>query len=294
MTTYSRANRTAQWFGNKFSSTSFKPNCGVLHTTETQGWPGYEGGAKAPNYTAKPNFAVQRLDWRAHFEDEESSRALANLSGGVETNTANAVQVELIGTCDPKYKTSWGTAKAGVDYIYWPNAPQWALMDLARFVADMNNRHGIKIQGPSLWQAYPESYGPGGQRFTFEQWRNFYGWCGHQHVPENNHGDPGNLPWSQVATYAKQLVSGAGTPPTPVPAPSKDEITVITDADVEKIAKRVWEIELENHGSTKEKPLKARAQAYTIMANWRIAAVQGILARIEPKIDELLTLLKAK
>lgn len=216
MTTYAKANRTAQWFGEKYTSATFKPNCGVLHTTEGFGWPGYGGGAKAPNYTANPNFATERLDWRAHFEDEESSRALENRTGGVETNTANAVQVELVGTCDPKNAKTWAGKVAGKDYIYWPNAPQWALKSLAEFIADMNKRHGIKIQGPaSGFVAYPESYGPGGQRFTFAQWRNFYGWCGHQHVPENDHGDPGALPWGQIETYAKALLSGQPTPSKP-------------------------------------------------------------------------------
>lgn len=297
MTTYAKADRKTQWFSDNFSSATFKPNCGVLHTTETTGWPTYDGGAKAPNYTGKPNFVLQRLDYRAHFEDEESSRALVNLSGGVETNTASAIQIELIGTCDPKYATSWGTKKANVDYIYWPNAPQWALKSLAEFIADMNKRHGIKIVGPALWEAYPESYGPGGQRFTFTQWRNFYGWCGHQHVPENNHGDPGKFPWAQVATYAKAIIAGAGTP-TPVPAPTTNGTDVtISDADATKIAEKVWNIGIENHDADpldNVEPGTSKAQAYPVMANFRAADLQGRVGVLETKIDEILTLLKSK
>ena len=155
----------------------------------------------APNYTARPNFSKRTLDWRAHYEDERSSRALVNAPGGVETNRANVVQVELIGTCDAKYRVSrkeWG--KAGVDYLFWPDAPEWALDALAHFIADMNRRHGIPIQGPATWLNYgpdprapgrnPASYGQSPARFSFATWRSFYGWCGHQHVPENTHGDP--------------------------------------------------------------------------------------------------------
>jgi hypothetical protein len=28
---------------------------------------------------------------------------------------------------------------------------------------------------------------------TEDEWNNFDGWCGHQHVPENEHWDPGKL-----------------------------------------------------------------------------------------------------
>ena len=240
MTTYAKANRTAQWFSNKFSSASFRPNCGVLHTTEGYGWPGYSGGAMAPNYTVMPNFVTKRLDWRAHFEDEESSRALVNLAGGVDTNTANAIQVELVGTCDPKYATSWGTKKANVHYIYWPAAPEWALKSLAEFIVDMNKRHGIKIASPAVWTPYPQSYGPGGQRFTFAQWKAFYGWCGHQHVPENTHGDPGALPWKTIENLAKSMLSPVVTPPTPSkPVPSKDTEMALSADDKRWIEERL-------------------------------------------------------
>lgn len=229
MSSYSKADRRAQWFGDKYGSASFKPNCGVLHTTETSTWPGYGGGAMAPNYTGRPNFSRKTIDWRAHYEDEESSRALVNLSGGVETNRANAIQVELIGTCDAQYRISrsaWG--KAGVDYLYWPDAPEWAMTALADFLADMNRRHGIPLQGPAMWLSYgrdarapgrnPASYGKSPARFSFTQWRNFYGWCGHQHVPENEHGDPGSIDASRLFAIARARLGGGTTAP-PVKPP---------------------------------------------------------------------------
>jgi len=210
MTTYALADTKTQWFADDFPGVRFEPNCGVLHTTESTGWPGYDGGAKAPNYTAQPDFTAKRLAWRAHFPDEMSSRALRNLAGGVETNTLNAVQVELVGTCAPATRDAW--IKSGMqqdqDFIYWPEAPEWALRDLAAFIIDMQKRHGILIQGPevmvSVWMAYPASFGVDNpNRFTFAQWRAFLGWCGHQHVPENAHGDPGALPWAKVVEYTQ-------------------------------------------------------------------------------------------
>lgn len=207
-------------YEDRYPGSVINPNVGVIHTTEGTSLPDYSGGSEAPNYTAVPNFKAKRLEWHNHFPDERSSRALVNSSGGVETNTLNAVQVELVGTCSPATHADW--ARSGIQHIYWPEAPDWALDDFAEFVADMNRRHGIRIAGPEDWVAYPESYGAGGQRFSFDRWRNFYGWCGHQHVPENDHGDPGAFPWADVERRAKALVGG-NTPAKPRPDATADK-----------------------------------------------------------------------
>lgn len=222
MTTYPLADTQAAWYQDNYPGGVMDPNCGVLHTTEGTTLPGYSGGATAPNYTAVPNLKAKRLDWFAHFPDERSSRALRNEAGGVETNTANAVQVELVGTCDPGTRDRW--TREGRSFIFWPDAPKWALDALAEFVAWMNRQHGVPIVGPrGRWTPYPESYGAGGQRFTFAQWRKFYGWCGHQHVPENTHGDPGALDWGYVQQKALGIVQ-AGRKPKKAATPKWSKI----------------------------------------------------------------------
>lgn len=221
MSTYGPADTKAQWFANAYPGSRIKPNVVVLHTTEGTSWNGYGGGSIAPNYTARPDFARKRLDWRAHFPDEMSSRALENHAGGVETNTLNAVQVELVGTCDPAHVHSWGSMRAGRDYIYWPDAPDWALAGVAEFLADQHHRHGLQLEAPSFL-AYPASYGNSRVRFSGAKWESFYGVCGHQHVPENDHGDPGAFPIDKVLQLA---AGGAARPvpphhkPRPKPAP---------------------------------------------------------------------------
>lgn len=209
MSNYRLANTTVQWFEDNYPGATMNlseaTEVVVLHTTEGTGWPSYNGGATAPNYTARPNFGLKRLEWRAHFPDEKSSRALQNLAGGVETNTLNAVQVELVGTCDPAKRFRWGTAVAGKDYIFWPEAPEWALRDVARFLADQHRRHGLQLRAP-VFVAYPGSYGSSPTRFTFTEWRSFAGICGHQHVPENSHGDPGNLDVPRILNITRQLL----------------------------------------------------------------------------------------
>ncbi|MBD9700618.1 peptidoglycan-binding protein [Streptomyces sp. ID01-12c] len=50
---------------------------------------------------------------------------------------------------------------------------------------------------------------------TGTQWNSFRGWCGHQHVPENDHGDPGSMDFGRVIELAK----GGPTPTPPVTQP---------------------------------------------------------------------------
>ncbi|MFT4288181.1 hypothetical protein [Nocardioides sp.] len=221
MTTYTRANRTAQWFGEKYPGSRLNLTAAtavvVIHTTESMTWPDYDGGATAPNYTANPSNSEKALTFRAHFEDECSSRALRNLAGGVETNTLNAVQIELVGTCDYAKRSTWNGKTAGKDYIYWPAASDWALRDLGEFLADMHRRHGLRLHSPVAgWLAYgpdsrrpgvsPASYGASPVRLTGAEWRQFTGVCGHQHVPENVHGDPGAIDIGRVLAFASEAL----------------------------------------------------------------------------------------
>lgn len=222
---YPGASRAYDYSG-RYRGTLIKPNAGVIHTTEGTSLPSYDNGSSAPNITARPNFAKKKLDFYQHYPFNRSARALVNASGGVETNTLNCIQIELVGTCDPKHKRSWDGAKAGKDYIFWPDAPDWALDSLAAFLAWQYKNNGIQLSGPKTWLAYPSSYGKTSARMSFSAWTNFNGWCGHAHVPENFHGDPGDLDFAKVISLAKAKakVPGGGSPgepdkPKPKPKP---------------------------------------------------------------------------
>ncbi|NED75418.1 hypothetical protein G3I51_24450 [Streptomyces sp. SID9944] len=217
---------TAHWWQTKWGGDLMEVNTAVLHTTEGIGVTDYDGGSMAPNLTAVANFTKKRLDWFQHFDIDRSSRALQNLAGGVQTNTLNVVQVEFDGTCDYSKRERWGTRVAGRDYIYWGAPPDWALRDMAEFLRWLNANHGVPLIGPSTWLAYgpdsrrpgvvPASYGASPARMSFSQWEDFRGICGHQHVPENSHGDPGSLPFAQVIALAKGTTS----------TPSKEDDTM--------------------------------------------------------------------
>jgi hypothetical protein len=230
---------TTHWWQSTWGGDVMEVNVCVLHTTEGVGLTDYAGGSMAPNLTAVADMAAKRLKWFQHFDIDRSSRALRNLAGGVQTNTLNVTQVELDGTCDHSKRERWGDRVAGRDYIYWGDPPDWALRDLAAFLRWLNANHGVPLTGPSVWLTYgpdtrrpgvtPASYGASPARMTFAQWDAFKGVCGHQHVPENDHGDPGSLP------FAKLIALAQGT----TPPPEEDDVA-LTDADINKIADAVF------------------------------------------------------
>lgn len=217
------ANVTAQYWAGKFRGSNMNTNCACIHTTEGFSWPSYGGGASAPHMTILPNIKQKTISIRQHFPAGKSSRALVNLAGGVETNTLNVFQIELIGTCDSRYQKSWFGKKAGVDYIYWPDAPQWLLEAIAP-VFRWLDKEWVNFRAvdatPRGWTRYPESYGiKARQRMSFSEWKNAYGIFGHQHVPENTHGDPGNFPIAKLL----EAINGVAPKPEPPkpPKPSK-------------------------------------------------------------------------
>jgi hypothetical protein len=219
---YPGASLTA-WYQDTYGGDAMEVNVVVLHTTEGRTLPGYGGGGSAPNLTAVPDLAAKKLRWFQHFDIDTSSRALVNRPGGVATNTLNVTQVELVGTCDPVTHAKW--AAAGQAHIFWPEAPEWALAELAVFLRWMNAQHGVPPVGPKSWPAYPSSYGATDARFTFAEWNAFAGVCGHMHVPENDHGDPGALDFTRLLALAK----GTTTPP-------KEDDVALTDSEIDRIA----------------------------------------------------------
>lgn len=224
---------TSHWWQTTWGGDHMEVNVACLHTTEGIGLPDYGGGSAAPNLTAVADMKNKRLRWHQHFDIDRSSRALRNLSGGVKTNTLNVVQTELDGTCDYSKRTKWGSRVAGKDYIYWGNPPAWALHDVANYLRWLHVNHGVPLSGPSTWLTYgpdsrrpgvtPASYGNSPARMSFATWNSFKGVCGHQHVPENDHGDPGSLPFPRLIAIAKEGTGGGNKPPKPSPSKTKYE-----------------------------------------------------------------------
>lgn len=198
---------TAYWYGGKYPGSAMESNVIVWHSTEGAGLPSYGGGISAPTFTAKPDFGAKRLVWYQHFDFDVSARALMNRAGGVETNTLNVCQVEIVGTCDPTTHAKW--TKAGYAHLYTPDLPDWAIRDLAALAKWAHDQHNVPLTSGVTFKAYPSSYGNSSVRMSATAWNAFKGHCGHQHVPENDHGDPGAFPMAAILAAAK-----GGTPST--------------------------------------------------------------------------------
>jgi hypothetical protein len=141
-----------------------------------------------------PHFQVDYAGKVWQFLDTAvAAKSLRNLSGGVETNRDSAIQIEIVG------------------FAAKPNEhPAEQMNALKALMRWLEANTGIKPVGPG--KPFATSYGQN-VRFTNAQWDSFNGWCGHCHVPENDHWDPG-------AIDINFLLSGAGSTPTPTPTPA--------------------------------------------------------------------------
>ncbi|OQQ16147.1 hypothetical protein B0675_02365 [Streptomyces sp. M41(2017)] len=281
----------AHFYGTgRYSGSDMEVNCGVAHTTEGRDLPSYNGGAEAPTVTGLPDCKARKIRWYQHYDVDESARALVNKLGGVETNTANTFQVELVGTCDPKTRDAW--VKAGhrqdVDFIFWPEAPDWALAEVAWLVRWLHDYHAVPLTCVKDWLAYgkdsrrpgitPASYGASPARMTMTAWRSFTGWCGHQHVPENDHGDPGSMNFTRVITLAKDTTAPA--------AQTSEEL----DMDKTQVFDAVWDQDKAPAPATSPtvktnkfwKPLSYLQEIYN-----GITGLRADLAALSKKVDAL-------
>lgn len=158
------------------------PYRGVAHTTETTGLPSYAGGAEAPHLTIDPR---HRRCWQ-HFDTARPARALEHRPGTIDTNNMRAVQVEIICYSDP--------TKVGSSGLYVGNLTAAELGYIAEVFAAINKAHRIPARVLMPDKPYPSSYGDNnGVRFSDSAWKKASGWCEHQNVPHNNHGDAGSL-----------------------------------------------------------------------------------------------------
>lgn len=133
----------------------------VWHTTEGDGLPRYDG--TAPHFTIDPSSG--RV-WQ-HVPIDRAASSLEH--HGVETNHAHAIQVEIVGRA----------SESGS----WPDSYYANLAKLARWIesnAGVPRRCGVK-------------FGVGVPRMSDSAWLAYSGHCGHEHVPDNVHWDPGAL-----------------------------------------------------------------------------------------------------
>ena len=163
---------------------SGRPYRGVLHTTESLSFAPSKvdyGGwhSSYPHFTAVDRSSGVVI--YQHLPIDRASRALANPSGGVQTNRARSVQIEIVGKAAESSSMSSRLLGALGAWMRW-----------------VEEQTGMLRQAPFEFRG-SEAYGTAGAaRMSPVAWNEFNGWCGHQHVPENSHWDPGRIRIAQL------------------------------------------------------------------------------------------------
>lgn len=192
----------------------------VLHTTETDRLPGYKKGGSAPHLTVgvgdpgslkhEPP-GVVRL-WQ-HVSLDRTARALKHPSGTPETNHmgAHCVQIEIVTYVgdQPNHGIVGNKGKLPPPLT---EALAGVVREVLLAVGDMDID-----EFPALWSATNSSGSDAVQRMTARQWEQFNGICGHQHVPDNSHWDPGAFDIKTFVKLVKSESSGSGAVPAPLP-----------------------------------------------------------------------------
>ena len=171
---------------------------GVLHTTESRGR--FRPGGSYFGHQSWPHFTVSAGKVWQHIPINRAAKALRNLAGGVQTNNDGAIQIEI----------DWQAA----DIANLPAADVDALRRLMRWI---EREARIPATCGVEFHPYPPPVRLGREpwRLSGPAWDAYRGWCGHQHVPENDHGDPG-------------LIDIAALLPAPPPPPPPEDPTVFT------------------------------------------------------------------
>ncbi len=197
----------------------------VLHTTETNRLPGYRGGKAAPHFTIGvghpgslpgEQMGVVRV-WQ-HISLDRTAYALRHPRRTPETNHmgAHCIQIECVTYIGDQPDRGIVGNKGNL-----PPPLTDALAGLVREIAAALG--GINIdEYPETWSS-SGSYGVGArQRMTNRQWEAFNGICGHQHVPNNTHWDPGALDIRSFVRLVGSDSAGSGATSVVSDGPSEE------------------------------------------------------------------------
>lgn len=250
---------------------------GLIHTTEgvsvAAAENAYRDGGYGPHVTFGPDPNRSKTATRhQHFPFTSRATTLSDDPGGIRPNRSGPVyQVEVVGFCDPAKKSSpW--------YIH--NWPDWYRDQLAELMWDWEHNLHIPRRSIVTWRAYPGSYGRGAsQRLSGAAFANYSGWLGHEHAPENSHGDPGDLNVADLFARMRKF-----------DPPPEDHVT---PQEIEKIAQRaaelVWKERLANPIAA-EGAVPPFASSYLVGLANKMDVVKGDTAELDPfpaKVDEL-------
>jgi len=163
----------------------------LLHTTEGTTVAGAIAAYRAHNSWPHRTVDCRRRIIVEHLPLAAAARSLQNLPGGADQTNRDGdvlIQYELVGSAtnpasigDPDDLDWFGRVVLGPDCA----------------------RMGIPLTSTVRWVAYPASYGNAPQRLSLAAWDAYSGVLGHQHAPDNVHGDPGAINIDRILTAAR-------------------------------------------------------------------------------------------
>lgn len=138
---------------------------GVLHTTQGDG----DATSTLDKNGDHPHFQVERNGRITQYIAINRAAKALKHTGSPETNRAHAIQIEVVGFAE---------------HPHWPAAQVKAVRRVMRFI-EANG--GVKRSCTVKFVAGTTNH------MSASHWLEYNGWCGHQHVPENDHEDPGAI-----------------------------------------------------------------------------------------------------
>lgn len=145
-----------------------------------------------PHFTAElPNAAGAGGRIAQHIDTGQSATAVSHVVAAVETNRLHCLQVELCGNA-----------------VNMPNLSDPQLRWLGeKLIAPLVPGHQFALHAATFLK-YPASYGPHAPcRFSDDEWFAFSGVCGHEHIPYDQHGDPGGINAQRACDWAGKLLN---------------------------------------------------------------------------------------
>jgi hypothetical protein len=160
--------------GNHAGSFVPSPPKLVWHTTEGSS---IEGAISAyRQHNSWPHFTLDTNSGELvqHLPMNRAGRALEHRRGTVETNRAHVIQVELVGRA--RESAGWSSER---------------YERIARLARAIEAAVGVPRRAFARFTL-------SGERLGDSAWLHGAGHCGHQHVPHNNHSDPGALRMDRI------------------------------------------------------------------------------------------------
>jgi len=285
----SKANHTAQWYQPSYPNAEVFSHLEkfVLHSTETEGWPSYDGGAKAPNATYHPRLR----EIRQHFYSDRSSRALQDPDSTlVRENRDDVFQLEIVAY-------SCKSCADQVGGLWIANLTPTHIEDIADIIVELHEDLQLPTSSTVKW-AEGDTGDPGLTRLTSSQYDAYRGILAHMHVPGNSHYDVGGFRYSRLETAIEERMGLSSEDKVWLSAEIKKQAREALKADMGYVSPGVAKWAADNGLDSNVEPRRMEEyiwkEVYTGDPTAPIGNLPATLKRIEDVLQEIKTTVNAQ